>query len=249
VRVKATADSAPVDLAAFRSAIDRLATRWRELRVSETGTERNGVVNRGLRVESGVHPWPGVRYRVVEADERAWLVELRADEADRVEFRVHDVDGTQTADVTVRHPTRVDAVEVAWGMQSVGAGWWTRGRLTVELRADFTQSRPSLEVKLRHRHVRARCSIEVDASRPTRWTTSLDATIRGNGVLRPFGGLFTPIVRVLIARQLRKSVREFPAKVDEFNERVAARFGTPPSPDRIAEVVLEDFFSELVDAP
>jgi hypothetical protein len=257
VRFKANATTAPIDLDAFRHTLPILAARWRALRLDAGGVEKDGAVKRGLRVESGAHPRPGVRYRLVpkrlEPDTpspHVWFLDLRHDDTDQLVFHVADAEKTHAADVTVIRPSRVEGIEVDWVAQINEGGWLTSGLVTVEVKAEVAESnrRPRLDVRIGHRHLRAHGVVEVDVSNPGRWKTSFEGTVRGHGALRPVAALAAPLVRALGNRQLKKAVRGLPQEVDEFNEEVAKQFGNPPSPDGIAELLLAKFLDDLADA-
>src|SRR5205085_7168583 len=154
--------------------------------------------------------------------------------------RLNDESRRQAVDVTMHRPKRPDRLELTASIEG-GAGRFTQGLLTVEVGADLAAledahpRRPQVTVAVTHPRVRGQITLALDSSNPNEWTTSIAATAHGRGILRPVVALAGPIAQVFVRRYAARMAKEFAADIQELNDTMASEFGTPASPDRIAE--------------
>jgi hypothetical protein len=255
VRLEASGTSAPVDLPVFVATLPVLADRWRAL-TFEGGVLMmdDGTRKSGLAIEGGEHPRPGTQYRIAHRAnaDRVDLrtVELLDDDTSRIRVRFADLDEHFQADVTVRRPADPDRLEAHYA-SDVPGNWLVRGVLTADVNVDLTRlqnarsSRPQVRVAIRNRHMRAVVDITLKASGRREWTTSVVASVHGVGVLRPVVAALSPVMKPALARQLKRGLDTLSDRVDACNKEVSATFGSPLSPERIAEHVMSDFLADI----
>src|SRR5207244_4858165 len=113
------------DLHALILTLPALAERWRALEFSDGRVVVNGVPLAGLTTTRGVHPRPGVQYRLLfGAPEQIWLIDVVHDDSMRTQVRLNDESRRQAVDVTMHRPKRPDRLELTASIEG-GAGRFT----------------------------------------------------------------------------------------------------------------------------
>jgi hypothetical protein len=251
VRFRLSLTSKPVDIATLVAVVPALADKWRAVAFADGAAVVNGSPTDRLTVVNGVHPLPGAQYRVrVSGPEQTWLADVIRDAPDALQFRLTEREHEQTIEVTVCRPSAPDELDVTATIEGQG-GWWTPGRLSFALSADLAAlesphpSQPQVRAEMSHPRLRAHLTLALDASQRDDWTVTLDGAMRGRGLARPIVAAASPVLQVLLRRYAKRWANDFAARVDEFNRTLAAHFGSPASPDKIAEAVLRDFLATV----
>ena len=207
------------DVAAVVDALPVLVGRLRDLSIDSAGVldPTTGERREGLAVTSGVHCVPGSRYRLVtqaahgdDADVAPIISAIELLANDRRQFGLA-IQGERPSFpdvvVTAHDLNRLGVVDVQ-SVHQTSERWLFCGPTTIDGTADLAQIRSAdgissaAAMRLHHRRIVATGTLTAAPGDGTSIRLTIDATVRGRGLMRPL----LAVASLVFAGKIRRSV-------------------------------------------
>jgi hypothetical protein len=180
------------------------------------------------------------------------LVELLADDRDRIRVRVQDPGARQVEEIELYRPDRPERISVDVTGRVEG-GWLTRGPITAHISLALDQlppaegSAPQFVAELHHRRAQGKAEARIRAADGRSWSIAVDVGAMGRGLTRPIVAVLAPLARRYARHQLDALIAQLPVWVNEFNRVLHEDFGAAPDPEQMADKLLDEFLDDVVE--
>jgi hypothetical protein len=247
-----------VEPAQIIAVIPEVLRAWRAMTFdAEHVVETETGPREGLRVVAGVHPRPGVRYRVVarpdSSDDAPAVHVFDVLEDDRERVRLSFASSSRfTGTVELTYPARPQRFAAEIATPTVG-GCLVGGPATVVADIDLGAlaaghgDQDEIEVRVRHRRVQGRAEVRVNTKRDGSSHIEIKVKAGGRGVLRPVIALASLLVNRRFKQQLREGAAKTAMEIEQMAAAARREFGPDPDPADVATKVLAAFMDDVAE--
>ena len=214
--------------------------------------------SKGVDHQMGVKTWHRRRLEAAKAAGQmqvvftTTLVELLADDKDRIRLRVQDLGARHVEELELHRPDQPERISVDVTGRVEGS-WLTRGPFTAHISLALDQlppaegSGPQLVAEAIHRRAQGKAEARIRATDGGSWVIAVDVGATGRGLTRPIVALLAPLARRYARPHLDALIAQLPKLADEFNRDLHEEFGPAPDPEQMADKMFDEFLDGVVE--
>jgi len=262
MRLAGAATVAGVDLGLWAEVPAALFDRWRELRfVDGVLVDSAGMPRHGLTLETGTHPLPGARYRLVTGSEESpeWarntssldILEISPESfVVRIQNRTTNSIGAVVSYIHPRSGRRGPEMEVKVD-GGVEGRWPLRGTVSghveidVDTHAGLFNRNARLIAHGQHTRAGGRAEVSVVEVGAETVDVSIVVHVHGRGVLFPLAAVFGLFAGGRLRKEFSSSVRTLADDVAALSREMLESAGPALTPDSVADHLFAGFLESI----